>query len=91
MVKEIFDFRSTRNGTRVITRGVEDFQSVRSHFDTNNLYFYSFYTKSEKPMKALISHLLHYTLPKYISDGPASLVLDVISAKEMAATSQSPP
>jgi hypothetical protein len=48
VVKENFEFRSTRNGTRVITRSMADFQFVKSHFDANNLSYYSFYPKSEK-------------------------------------------
>jgi hypothetical protein len=39
VVNESFEFRITRNGTRVITRGMADFQSVKSHFDTNNLSY----------------------------------------------------
>jgi hypothetical protein len=35
VVKENFEFRSTRNGTRVITRDMADFQSVKSHFAAN--------------------------------------------------------
>jgi hypothetical protein len=51
VLKENFEFRSTRNGTRVITRSMADFQSVKSHFVANNLSYYSFYPKSEKSMK----------------------------------------
>jgi hypothetical protein len=61
VAKENFEFRSTRNGTRVITRGMADLQSVESHFDTNNLSYYSFYPKPEKPMKAVLRHLPHNT------------------------------
>jgi hypothetical protein len=54
VVKESFEFCSTRNGTRVIARDMADFQSVKFHSDANNLSFYSFYPKSEKPMKAVL-------------------------------------
>jgi hypothetical protein len=50
VVSENFEFRSTRNGTRVITRNMADFQSVKSHFDSQNLSYYSF-PKSQKPNK----------------------------------------
>jgi hypothetical protein len=33
VVKENFGFRNTGNGTRVITRGMADFESVKSHLD----------------------------------------------------------
>jgi hypothetical protein len=73
IVKGNFEFRSTRNGTRVITRSMADFQSVKSHFEDNNVSYYSFYPRSEKPMKAVILHLPHNTLAKDISDGLLSL------------------
>jgi hypothetical protein len=86
-VKENFEFRSTRNGTRAITRGVADF---KSHFGANNLSQYLFYPKSEKPMKAVIRHLPHNTPAEGISDGLVSLGFDVISVKQMTATRRSP-
>jgi hypothetical protein len=91
VVKESFDFCSTRNGNRVITRGMADFQSVKSHFDTNNLSYYSFYPKFQKPMKAVIRHLPHNTAAEDISDGLVSLGFDVISVKQMTVTRWSPP
>jgi hypothetical protein len=83
VVKENFEFRSTRNATRVIMRGTADFHSVKSHFDTNNLSYYSFYPKSEKPMKAVRCHLPHNTPAENISDGLVSLDFSV---KQMTAT-----
>jgi hypothetical protein len=91
VVKENFEFHSARNGTRVIMRGMSDFQPVKSHIDASNLSYYSFYPKSENPMKAVIRHLPHNTPAEDISDGLVSLVFDVISRKQMAATFRSPP
>jgi hypothetical protein len=90
VVKENFEFRSARSGTRVITRGIVDFQSDKSHFDTNNMSYYSFYPKSEKPMMPLIRHLPHNTPAQDLSDGLVSLGFDVISVKRMTATRRSP-
>jgi hypothetical protein len=81
VVKENFEFRSTINGTRVITRSMADFQSVISHFDTNNLSYYTFYPKSEKRITAAISHLQHNTPAEDISDRLVTLGVDVISVK----------
>jgi hypothetical protein len=39
VVKENIEFHSTRNGIRVITRAMADFESVKPHFDTNNQTF----------------------------------------------------
>jgi hypothetical protein len=89
-VKEIFEFRSNRNRTRVITRGIADFQSDKSHFDANNLSYYSFYPKSKKGIKAVIRNLPHNTPAEDKSDGLVSRGFDVISVKQMTATRWSP-
>jgi hypothetical protein len=83
------EFRNTRNGTRVVTRNTAVFQSVKSHFDAHNLSYYSFYQKSEKPMKAVICHLPHNTPAEDISDGLVSLEFDFINVKQMTATRRS--
>jgi hypothetical protein len=57
VAKEDFEFRNTRSGTRVITRSMADFLAVKSRFEGNNLSFFTFYHKSEKPIKAVIRHL----------------------------------
>jgi hypothetical protein len=75
----------------IITRSIVDFQSVKSHFDTNNLSYYSFYPKSENPMKAVIRHLPQNIIAEDISDGLGSLGFDVISVKQMTAIRRSPP
>jgi hypothetical protein len=90
VVSENFEFRSTRNGTRVITRNMADFQSFKSHFDSQNLSYY-FFSKSEKTIKAVIGHLPHNTPAEDISDGLVSVGFDVVSVKQMTATRRSPP
>jgi hypothetical protein len=91
VVSENFEFRSTRNGTSVITRSIADFQSVKSHFNSQNLSYYSFFPKSEKPLKTVIPHLPHNTPAEDISDGLVSPGLDVVSVKQMTATRPKPP
>jgi hypothetical protein len=87
VVKEGIVIRSTRNRTTVITRDVADYQFVKPHFDTNNLSYYSFYPKSEKPMKTVIRHLPHNTPVEDTSDGLAAFGFDV---KHMTATRRLP-
>jgi hypothetical protein len=86
VVSENFEFHSTRNRTRVIMRSMTDFQSVKSHFSSQNLSYYSFFPKSEKTIKAVISHLPHNTPAEDISDGLVSIGFDVVSVKQMTAT-----
>jgi hypothetical protein len=54
IAKQQFEFRSTRNGTRITTKDMVDYQSVKGHFESNNLSYYAFYSKSERPIKAVI-------------------------------------
>jgi hypothetical protein len=71
--------------------GMADFQSIKSHFDANNLSYYLFSLKSEKPMKAVIRHLPLNTPAEDISDRLLSLGFDVISVKQVTATHRSSP
>jgi hypothetical protein len=68
-----------------------DFQSVKSHFDSQTLSCYSFFPKSEKPIKAVVNHLPHNTPAEDISDGLVSHGIDVVSVKQMTAIRRSPP
>jgi hypothetical protein len=69
-----------------------DFQIVKSHLDSHNLYYYSFFfPKSEKPIKVVICNLAQTTPAGDISDGLVSLGFDVLSVKQMTATRRSSP
>jgi hypothetical protein len=57
LLKVKFEFRNTRSGTRVVTKGRADFSAIRSHFESNNLPYFTFYPKSQKSVKAVIQHL----------------------------------
>jgi hypothetical protein len=61
VAKQSFEFRNTRNGTRVVTKDMVDYQVVKSYFDKNSLSCYTFYPKSEKPIKAVLRHLPYNT------------------------------
>jgi hypothetical protein len=71
-------------------RGMSDFQSDKSHFDSNNLSYYTFYLKSDNPMKAVICHLPHNNPVEDISDGLVCFGFEVISFKQVIATRRSP-
>jgi hypothetical protein len=68
-----------------------DFQSVKSHFDSQSLSNYSFFHKPEEPIKVAIRHLPHNIPAEDIYDGLVSLGFDVVSVKQMPATRRSPP
>jgi hypothetical protein len=90
LLKDNFKFHSTRNGTRVITKGMVDFSTIRSHFESNNLPYSTVYPKFQKPVKAVIQQLPFTTPAEDISDGLVNFAFDVISVKQMSATLQSP-
>jgi hypothetical protein len=67
-----------------------DFSAVRSHLEYHNVAYFTFYPKSQKPIKAVICHLPLNTPAEDISDGLVNLGFDVTSVKQMTTTSQSP-
>jgi hypothetical protein len=73
VVKENFEFRNTRNGTRVITKTLAYFVAVKSH----NPPYFPFYPKSLKPNKVVISHLPLNTPAQDIPDGLTDLHFEI--------------
>jgi hypothetical protein len=67
-----------------------DFLAIKSHFEGNNLSFFTFYPKCEKPIKAVIRHLPVNTPAEDICDGLVSLGFDVVNVKQMTTTSGTP-
>jgi hypothetical protein len=75
-----FEFRSTRSGTRIVTKEVADVSAIKTFLEKKELSFYTFFPKSKKPIKAVIRHLPMNTPAEDISDGLVGLGFDVISA-----------
>jgi hypothetical protein len=75
--------------SRVITKQIADFSVIRSFLETHKLPYFTFFPKSQKPIKAVIRHLPHDTPAEYISDGLVNLGFDVISVKQMTTTRRS--
>jgi hypothetical protein len=86
-----FVFRNTRSGTRIVTKEMADFSAIKKHLETHNLSYFTFFPKSEKPVKAVIRHLPRDTSAEDISDGVVTLGFDVISVRQMTATRRTPP
>jgi hypothetical protein len=85
-----FEFRNTRSGTRIVTKEMADYSAIKKHLENHNLSYYTFFPKSEKPVKAVIRHLPKDTPAQDISDGLVSLGFDVINVKQMTATRRTP-
>jgi hypothetical protein len=90
VVQQVFEFRNTKNGTRVITKDLVDFEAVKLHFQSIHLSFYSFFPKSEKPIKAVIRHLPNNTPAEDITEGLGDIGFDVVSVKQMSTSRRSP-
>jgi hypothetical protein len=88
--KQPFEFRNTKNGTRVVTKDVVDYLVVKSFFNQNSLSYFTFFPKSEKPIKAVLRHLPSNTPAQDISERLVDLGFDVISVKQMSSTRRSP-
>jgi hypothetical protein len=87
VAKQSFKFRNTKNGTRVITKDMVDYQAVKQFFETKSLSYYTFCPKVEKPIKAVICDLPINTSAEDIASGMVDLYSDVISVRHMSTTS----
>jgi hypothetical protein len=83
VAKGDFEFPNTKNGSRVITKSMTDFEAVKSYFSNHNLAYCSIFPKSQKPIKAVLRHLPSNTPAEDISEGLATLGFDVIRVKQM--------
>jgi hypothetical protein len=54
-----------------------DFSVIRCHFESNNLPYFTFCPKSQKPIEAVIPHLPGSAPTDDISDGLVNLGFDV--------------
>jgi hypothetical protein len=84
--KNSFEFRSTRNGTKVVTTEMADYSAIRAHLESRNIPHYTFYPKSLKPIKAVIRHLPSNTPAEDISDGLTELGYDVVSVRQITSS-----
>jgi hypothetical protein len=67
-----------------------NFSAIHSYFESSDLPYFTFYPKSQKPIKAVIWHLPVSAPAEDISDGLVNLGFEVISVKQMSTTHRSP-
>jgi hypothetical protein len=89
VARQSFEFRNTRNGTRVVTKGMVNYQAVKAHFDNNSIAYFTFFPKSEKPVRAVLRHLPSNTPAQDTPDGLVDLGFDVVSVKHMSSARRS--
>jgi hypothetical protein len=90
VTKDNFEFRNTRNGTRVFTKDMVDYQAVKNFLNTKSLPCFTFYPKSQNPIKAVIRHLSRNTPAEDVAEGLGDISFDVISVKQMSSVRRSP-
>jgi hypothetical protein len=67
-----------------------DYSAIRQYLEAKHLSYYTFFPKSEKPIKAVIRHLLHDTPAEDISNSLNDLGFDVINVKQMTSKKPGP-
>jgi hypothetical protein len=82
-----FEFRNTTSG--IVTKKMTDFYAIRKDLEQSNLSYFTFFPKSEKPIKAIIQHLPANTPTQDISEGLVVLGFDIISVKLMSTSRRS--
>jgi hypothetical protein len=91
LVKGNFEFRNTRSGTRVVTKDMADFSTIKSFLQKENLHFFTFHPKSLKAIKAVTSHLPSVIPAEEIYEALTDLGFDVMSVKQMTLSRRSLP
>jgi hypothetical protein len=90
IVKGSFEFRSTKHGTRVLTREMADFSAIKSFFLSKKFSFYTYFPKSQKPIKVVIRYLPPNTPADEICEALVELGFDTISVRQMTSKRRSP-
>jgi hypothetical protein len=72
-----------------VTKEMADFSAIKT-FTSQKLSFFSIFSKSQKPIKAIIRHLPSITLAEKICGALVELSFDVISIKQMTTTRKFP-
>jgi hypothetical protein len=57
LVTGSFEFRNTKNGTRIVTKEMADYSAIKEYLNSQNLNYFTFYIKS----------LMRWSLGRYSS------------------------
>jgi hypothetical protein len=78
--------KTSPNETRAVKKEMADFSAIRSHSESNDLPYFTFYLKSQKPIKAVTWHLQASPPAGDSSDVLVNPAFHVISVKQMSTT-----
>jgi hypothetical protein len=73
-----------------MSKEMADYSAIRQYLEAKHLNYYTFFPKSEKPIKAVIRHLLHDTPAEDIANSLNDLGFDVINVKQMTSKKSDP-
>jgi hypothetical protein len=57
LVEVSFEFRNTRNGTRIVTKEMADCSAIKEYLNSQILNYFTFYPTSLRPIKTVIRNL----------------------------------
>jgi hypothetical protein len=77
-------FRNTASGIRITTKIMADYKTIQNLLSQKGLPFFTFYTKGDKPVKAVIRHLSNNTSSEGVTVALQELGCEVISVERNA-------
>ncbi|PNF27753.1 hypothetical protein B7P43_G12787, partial [Cryptotermes secundus] len=80
-----FFFWNTASSIRITTKNMADYKATQNLLNQKGLSFFTFYTKGDNPVNAVIRHLPSNTSSEDITVALQELAYEVISVKQMAA------
>jgi hypothetical protein len=89
-VKGEYEFRNTRNGTRIIAKEMAGYSAMKSYLEKNNHQYFTFSPNSEKPIKVVISHLPPATPAEDISNSLENLGFNIINVRQLTTNRRAP-
>jgi hypothetical protein len=85
-VKGEYEFRNTRNGTRIVTKEMVDHSAMKSYLEKNNLHYFILSRNSVKPIMTAIHHVPTDTPAEDTSNSLEDLGFNVINLRQITAT-----
>jgi hypothetical protein len=89
-MKSTFEYRTTKNGIKVVTKDIVDYSTILRLLDPRKISYYTFHPKSLKAVKAVIRQLPGDTPAEDVSNEIVALGYSVITVWQMFANRPQP-
>jgi hypothetical protein len=76
-----YEYRNTRNGTRIIIKEMADYSAMKLYLEKHNLHYFTFSPNFEKSIKAVNRRLLPDEPAEDISNSLEDLGFSVINVR----------